>query len=100
MSMGEGEDVFINEYLVARKDPDREAWEITQTPRACLSRARRQEGRWLPSPETLREGVLQRGDLRLARDSRSDGRGYLGVGPALRRGPPDLWVRSACHTFT
>jgi hypothetical protein len=29
MSTGEGEDVFINEHLVARKDPDREAWEIT-----------------------------------------------------------------------
>ena len=29
MSTGEGEDVFINEHLVARKDPDRGAWEIT-----------------------------------------------------------------------
>jgi hypothetical protein len=29
MSTGEEEDVFIDEDLVARKDPDREAWEIT-----------------------------------------------------------------------
>jgi hypothetical protein len=29
MSTGEGEDFFIDEHLVARKDPDSQAWEIT-----------------------------------------------------------------------
>jgi hypothetical protein len=39
MSAGEGEDVvFIDEHLVARKDPDREAWEITDTEGAYRGR--------------------------------------------------------------
>jgi hypothetical protein len=38
MSTGEGEDVFINEHLVARKDPDREAWEITDAEGAYRGR--------------------------------------------------------------
>ena len=38
MSAGEGEDVFINEHLVARKDPHRDAWEITDAEGAYRGR--------------------------------------------------------------
>ena len=38
MSTGEGEDVFIDEHLVARKAPDREAWEITDAEGAYRGR--------------------------------------------------------------
>ena len=37
MSSGEG-DFFIDEHLVARKDPDREAWEITDVEGAYRGR--------------------------------------------------------------
>ena len=38
MSPGRGEDVFIDERLVVRKDPDREAWEITDAEGAYRGR--------------------------------------------------------------
>lgn len=38
MSTGVGEDVYMNEHLVARKDPDREAWEITDAEGAYRGR--------------------------------------------------------------
>ena len=38
MSPGRGEDVFMNEHLVARKDPDSEAWEITDAEGAYRGR--------------------------------------------------------------
>ena len=38
MSTGEGEDVLINEHLVARKDPVREAWEIADAEGAYRGR--------------------------------------------------------------
>jgi hypothetical protein len=47
MSTGEGEDVFINEHLVARKDPDREAWEITDAEGTFRGRVVKRAGSFL-----------------------------------------------------
>jgi hypothetical protein len=44
MSPGEGEDFFINERLVAKKDPDREAWEITDAEGAYRGRVVKEAG--------------------------------------------------------
>jgi hypothetical protein len=87
MSTGEGEDIFINEHLVAMKDADREAWEITDAEGAYRvveraggfqalkpfgnefysvgpsSRSRQPHGRsWIPpGPGGLVGGARQRG---------------------------------------